>query len=91
MYKNNGENVHRFAREREREKYKILWKLRYSVRDPNYGIILGIRPSRKSITKNKDTHQALPKRRKHQTSPSVSITPKSMTYRDTAYLKTHFP
>ena len=27
-------------RERDRE---MLWKIRYSVRDPNYGILLGIR------------------------------------------------
>ena len=40
-------------RERERERERVternrerdmLWKIRYSVRDPNYGILLGICP-----------------------------------------------
>ena len=57
--------------ERERERKTKLWRLRYYFRDPS------------------TTHQALPS--KEDTSmqglPIVSITPKSMTYREIVYLK----
>ena len=71
----------------------MLWKLRHSVRDPstshqekerektyclNYSILLGIRPLHIKGYTSKETHQGL---------PSVGITPKLMTYRDTEYLK----
>ena len=53
----------RSKREREREKYRecvcvrermrereTLWKLRYSVNDPNYGILLGIHSPKKDLS-----------------------------------------
>ena len=44
-------------RERERESKMERERKRYSVRDPNYGILLGIRPSDSAtvLQKKKDT------------------------------------
>ena len=64
-------------RERDGEREKMWWKLRYSFSDPNYGILLGICPSLIKHYQKKDK-KVLPK---------VSMTQKSMLYRDTAYLK----
>ena len=47
----------------------------------NYGILLGFLQLHIKGFAKKVTHQGL---------PSASITPKSMTYRDTAYIKARF-
>ena len=58
---NKDENVQRFAELLERE--KMLWKLKY-CRDPNYGILLGIRHQKEG----------------HMTIPIISMTQKSKVY-----------
>ena len=63
-YNNKDENVLRYAVrgekiekeiERKRKRESVSVRERNSIRNPNYGILLGVHTSRKNITKKKYT------------------------------------